>query len=82
VHRQSHSEGKLKMINCDEEKAEAASEVANRRKRAHRSLDESHKKKVGNLDKLTEKALLPKRHVRYGSLRENLFVYLFVWLGG
>lgn len=63
MHRRCHSEGQLNVNSINNEKTDLVNEVLNRRKRAHRSLDESHKKKV-NSDKVTEKALLPKRHVR------------------
>lgn len=65
VHRRSQSEGKLN-VNCivQSDRQDAVNEVLNRRKRAHRSLDESYKKKVISTDKNADKALLPKRHVR------------------
>lgn len=64
VHRRSQSEGKLHVNSIvQSERQDAVNEVLSRRKRAHRSLDESYKKKV-YADKNADKALLPKRHVR------------------
>lgn len=75
MHRRSQSEGKLN-VNCivQSDRQDAVNEVLNRRKRAHRSLDESYKKKVISTDKNADKALLPKRHVRYASMRIEVIV--------